>query len=70
MSYTVQNQSNPSNHTLVAVVVIVVVVLLLSRRGGADGSLQKGKDEYLRGQREVAVNAFNFTFHERREITS
>ena len=44
---------------LAALVVIVVVVLLLSRRGGAGGSLQQGKDAYLRGQREVAVNAFN-----------
>ena len=45
--------------TLAALVVIVVVALLLSRGGGSSGSLQQGVDAYLRGQREVAVNAFN-----------
>ena len=40
-------------------VVIVVVVILLTRGGGGSASLQQGIDAYRRGQREVAVNAFN-----------
>jgi tetratricopeptide (TPR) repeat protein len=41
------------------VLTVVLVVLLVSRRGGKTDSLQQGVDAYVRGQREVAVNAFN-----------
>ena len=42
-----------------AVVIIVVVIVLLTRGGGSNASLDQGIDAYRRGQREVAVNAFN-----------
>jgi len=42
-----------------AIIVIVVVVLLFARRGGSSASIEQGIDAYRRGQREVAVNAFN-----------
>jgi len=44
---------------LAGVVTVVLIVLLVSRRGGGTDSLQQGVDAYVRGQREVAVNAFN-----------
>ena len=45
---------------LAGVLTVVVVVMLVMRRGGGGGgSLQTGVDAYTRGQREVAVNAFN-----------
>ena len=40
-------------------VILVVVVVLLLRGGGGSASLEQGQDAYRRGQREVAVNAFN-----------
>ncbi len=42
-----------------ALIVSVVVVVLLTRGGGGNAALQQGVDAYRRGQREVAVNAFN-----------
>lgn len=45
---------------LAGLLVVVIVVMLVSRRGGGSGnSLAQGIDAYKRGQREVAVNAFN-----------
>jgi tetratricopeptide (TPR) repeat protein len=44
---------------LAAVVVVLVVAALISRRGGSSASIDQGVDAYRRGQREVAVNAFN-----------
>jgi tetratricopeptide (TPR) repeat protein len=44
---------------LAGVMTVVIVVLLVVRRGGGSSSLQQGVDAYTRGQREVAVNAFN-----------
>lgn len=44
---------------LAGVVTVVIIVLIVSRRGGGTNSLQQGMDAYARGQREVAVNAFN-----------
>jgi tetratricopeptide (TPR) repeat protein len=41
------------------VLTVVLVGVLVSRRGGKADSLQQGVDAYTRGQREVAVNAFN-----------
>jgi Flp pilus assembly protein TadD len=40
-------------------VILVVVVVLLTRGGGGNAALSQGVDAYRRGQREVAVNAFN-----------
>ena len=40
-------------------VLVIVVAVLLVRRGGGSSSLEQGIDAYRRGQREVAVNAFN-----------
>jgi tetratricopeptide (TPR) repeat protein len=39
--------------------VILVVVVVLVTRGGGNAALDQGVDAYRRGQREVAVNAFN-----------
>lgn len=44
--------------------VIVVVIVLLTRGRGGNASLAQGVDAYRRGQREVAVNAFNKAVHE------
>jgi tetratricopeptide (TPR) repeat protein len=45
---------------LAGVVTVVLIVLLIARRGGGGSdALQQGVDAYARGQREVAVNAFN-----------
>ena len=40
-------------------VIIVVVIVLLTRGRGGNASVEQGVDAYRRGQREVAVNAFN-----------
>ena len=40
-------------------VIIVVVIVLLTRGRGGNASIEQGVDAYRRGQREVAVNAFN-----------
>jgi tetratricopeptide (TPR) repeat protein len=40
-------------------VLTVVIFVVLGRRGGSTTSLQQGQEAYSRGQREVAVNAFN-----------
>ncbi len=42
-----------------AFVVVIIAIVLLARRGGGSASLEQGVDAYRRGQREVAVNAFN-----------
>ena len=42
-----------------ALVVVIVAIVLLARRGGGSASLEQGEEAYRRGQREVAVNAFN-----------
>lgn len=45
---------------LAGVLMVVIIVALLSRGGaGGSNSLKEGVDAYTRGQREVAVNAFN-----------
>jgi len=44
---------------LAVVVIAVIGVTLVARRGGGSASIQQGVDAYVRGQREVAVNAFN-----------
>ena len=42
-----------------ALVLVIIAVVLFSRRGGGGGTLEQGIEAYRRGQREVAVNAFN-----------
>jgi tetratricopeptide (TPR) repeat protein len=40
-------------------IITVIVIVLVTRGGGSTASLQQGQEAYSRGQREVAVNAFN-----------
>jgi tetratricopeptide (TPR) repeat protein len=47
-----------------AVVVVIAIIVVLTRGRGGNASLQQGIDAYRRGQREVAVNAFNKAVHE------
>jgi Flp pilus assembly protein TadD len=47
---------------------VIIIVLVLKRGGGANASINQGVDAYTRGQREVAVNAFNKAVRENTKL--